>query len=265
MTKEKQKLTVLITGASGGIGMELAEVFAKNGHDLVLLARSEEKLYQLAMRYAVNYKVHTKVIVADLTDPAAPQRVFEELKQENTVIDALINNAGIGNYGPFKEADLQVELNMLQLNIVALTHLCKLFLDQLPDGRSGKIMNVSSVAAFMAGPMMAVYYASKAYVLSFTEALKAELQGTGITVTTLCPGPTDTDFKKRANLDASSMFSKMFKEEARTVAEAGYAGLMKGKSIVLPGVKNKLLPHAVQFVPRFMLRKLVKKVQEKRQ
>ncbi|QCR23719.1 SDR family oxidoreductase [Pontibacter sp. SGAir0037] len=265
MAAKKHKSTVLITGASGGIGMELAEVFARNGHNLVLVARSEDKLYRLAMRYATNYKVYAKVIAADLSDPAAPQRLFDELKQANMVVDVLVNNAGVGNYGPFRETNLQKELDMLQLNVVALTHLSKLFLYQLPAGTPGKILNVSSVAAFLSGPYMAIYYASKAYVLSFSEAIKGELEKHNVTVTTLCPGPTDTDFKERANLDSSSRFSAMFKEDAREVAEAGYTGLMKGENIVLPGLKNKALPHLLKLVPRSILRNMVLKIQESRQ
>ena len=259
------KYTAMITGASSGIGLELAELFAQQGHDLVLVARSEQKLEQLAMQYAIQYKVYTRVIAKDLARPESPEEIFRELQQEGVVVDVLVNNAGFGNYGHFKETDLQKELDMMHVNMVALTHLTKLFLRQLPEGRHGKILNIASTAAFPPGPLMAVYYASKAYVLSFSEALAAELEEDGITVTVLCPGATDTDFKENANLEGSAIFSKAFMADARSVAKAGYEGLMAGDVVVLPGIKNKLTPLLVNLAPRSILRKVVLNIQKKRQ
>ncbi|WP_347157300.1 SDR family NAD(P)-dependent oxidoreductase [Pontibacter chitinilyticus] len=257
--------TVLITGASGGIGLELARTFAQHGHNLVLVARSADKLEQLALQFAVKYKVYTSVIPMDLTKPDAPQHVFDELQRKGIVVDVLVNNAGFGNYGYFKDTDLQKELDMMQLNMVALTYLCKLFLKQLPQGRAGKILNVSSTAAFPpAGPLMAVYYASKAYVQSFTEALAAELEEDHVHVTALCPGPTDTDFKENADLGGSGLFSKQLVADAASVAQAGYEGLMAGEVVVIPGIQNKLTAFSTRLVPRSILRKMVKKIQEKR-
>lgn len=257
--------TALITGASGGIGLELADIFAQHGYNLVLVARTEEKLEQLAFQFAVKYKVYSKVIAVDLAEHDAPQKVFDELKQSGVVVDVLVNNAGFGNYGRFRETNLQKELDMMQVNMVALTHLSKLFLWQLPQGQGGKILNVSSIAAFPPGPLMAIYYASKAYVLSFSEALTAELEDEGITVTALCPGPTATNFKDRANLEGTALFSKLFTADARKVAKAGFEGLMKGKPVVLVGLRSKLTPHMVHLLPRPLLLKVIKFIQEKRQ
>lgn len=264
-TQPHASYTALITGASAGIGYELAEIFAQHGHNLVLVARSEDKLQSMALQFAIKYKVYTKVIAADLSEHEAPAKVMAQLKQEGTKVDVLVNNAGFGYYGAFRESDLQQELDMMQLNMVSLTHLCKLFLEQLPKGRSGKIMNVSSTAAFPpAGPFMAVYYASKAYVQSFSEALAAELEDSNVTVTTLSPGPTETNFKDRANLKGSGFFKKKSIADARSVAIAGYEGMMKGEVVVIPGLKNKLVVQAMGLVPRSILRSMVKKVQEKR-
>lgn len=257
--------TALITGASAGIGYELAELFAQHGHNLVLVARSEDKLQSMALKFAIKYKVYTKVIAADLSEHNAPAKVMAQLKQENTTVDVLVNNAGFGYYGAFRESDLQRELDMMQLNMGSLTHLCKLFLEQLPKEQHGKIMNVSSTAAFPpAGPFMAVYYASKAYVQSFSEALASELEDDNVTVTTLCPGPTETNFKEAANLEGSGLFTKQFIADARSVAKAGYEGMMAGEVVVVPGIHNKLTVLSTRFVPRGVLRNIVKKMQEKR-
>ncbi|GAB3193866.1 short-subunit dehydrogenase [Pontibacter aydingkolensis] len=259
------KYNVLITGASAGIGKELADIFAAQGHSLVLVARSEEKLNSLAVQYALKYGTQTKVIAFDLTQPDAPDRLFEQLHNEGIQVDALVNNAGFGNYGYFKETALQKELDMIQLNIVALTHLCKLFLNQLGAGRSAKILNVSSTAAFPpAGPLMAVYYATKAYVQSFSEALATELEQENITVTALCPGPTETNFQEEANLHGSGLFSKQFIADAQSVAKAGYEGMMAGEVVVIPGIQNKLTALTAQLMPRKFVRNMVKRVQEKR-
>ncbi|WP_299822387.1 SDR family oxidoreductase [uncultured Pontibacter sp.] len=260
------KYTVLITGASGGIGKELADIFAANGHRLVLVARSEEKLDSMAVQYAIKYGTQTKVISLDLTVPEAPDNLFEQLHNEGIQVNALVNNAGFGNYGYFKETALQKELDMVQLNIVALTHLCKLFLHQLNPGKPAKILNVSSTAAFPpAGPLMAVYYATKAYVQSFTEALATELQQDNVTVTALCPGPTETNFQDEANLRGSGLFSKQFIADAQGVAQAGYEGMMAGEVVVIPGIQNKLTALTAQLMPRSFVRNMVKRVQEKRQ
>src|SRR6201986_3308991 len=186
------KMTALITGASGGIGLELARLFAADGHDLVLVARSAGKLSSLAEELAGRHNVGVRVIPADLAGAEAPGDIFDELRRDGVSVDALVNNAGVGSYGLFAETDLRTELDLLQINVVALTHLTKLFLPAMIARRRGYVMNVASTAAFQPGPLMAVYYASKAYVLSLSEALAAELKRTGVRVTALCPGPTNT-------------------------------------------------------------------------
>ncbi|RAU84000.1 SDR family NAD(P)-dependent oxidoreductase [Pontibacter arcticus] len=264
MANQTHHYTALITGASGGIGYELAELFARDGHNLILVARSGDKLEKMAMQFAIKYKVYTKVLVQDLAAPDAAAQVFAALQQESITVDVLVNNAGFGNYGYFRETGWPKEHAMLELNIVALTQLSKLFLAQLPKGRAGKILNIASVASFLPGPMMAVYYASKAYVLSFSEALAAELADENITVTVLCPGATNTDFKDRANLDGSAPFNEKGMTDARSVAEAGYTSMMAGKVVAFSDVKSNLLPYIVNLTPRPLLRRLVKLVQQKR-
>jgi len=265
MAENRQHYTALITGASGGIGYELARHFARQGHDLVLVARSEDKLNQMAMQFAIAHKVFTKVIVCDLTVAEAPQRVFDELRQDGLVVDVLVNNAGIGLHGYFRQADEKRLLDMMQLNMVALTHLTHLFLKQLPRERQGRILNVSSVAAFVPGPLMAVYYASKAYVQSFSEALAAELAEAGVSVTALCPGPTNTRFKERAGVHEAGWLGRWLSESPEEVARVGYQGMMAGKVVVLPGLQYEAMVGVLRLLPRRWLRALVKKVQEKRQ
>jgi short-subunit dehydrogenase len=254
--------TVLITGASGGIGYELATLFAKDGYDLVLIARNEKKLRDIAADFISRYGVSSTVLVKDLTRATAPREIYEELQAKNITIDILINNAGFGLFGEFLETNLQEEMDMIQVNVAALTHMTKLFLPQMVQRGAGRIMNVASMAAFQPGPLMAVYYATKAYVLSFSEALENELRGSGVTVTALCPGTTKTDFETRANLGESKLF-KSGVMDVHTVAKAGYDGLMHGKTIVVPGTQNLLLTKAVRFMPRKLVTSTVRKMQER--
>ena len=179
-------------------------------------------------------------------------------------VDVLVNDAGFGVYGPFSQTDGAKELEMIQVNISALTHLTKLFLPAMLERRCGRILNVASTAAFQPGPLMAVYYASKAYVLSFSEALANELAGTGVTVTALCPGPTDTEFQKQAGLEKTRLFSNPFVRDARSVARAGYEGMLSGKRIVIPGVANRLLAQSVRFAPRRFVTAIARSLQEQR-
>jgi uncharacterized protein len=252
--------TALITGASSGIGYELAREFARHRYNLVLVARSAAKLADLANSLQTQFGVVATVLVKDLALPTAPQEIGAELQQAGIEVDVLVNNAGFGGYGAFADTDLTHELEMLQVNIVALTHLTKLVLPPMQARRSGKILNVASVAAFQPGPLMAVYYATKAYVLSFSEALGNELQGTGVTVTALCPGPTVTGFEAKANLQGSKLFKQALMD-AETVAIAGYQALMQGKPIVIPGWKNRLLPLVVRLLPRQLVTRLVRQAQ----
>ena len=258
-----QKLTALVTGASGGIGEELARLFAADGHDLVLVARSRDKLARLANELGLKDGVAVRVLASDLARADAPREIFEELRAAGVRVDALVNNAGFGSYGPFAETDLQKELGLLQVNVVALTHLTKLFLPAMIERKSGYVMNVASTAAFQPGPLMAVYYASKAYVLHFSEAIANELAGTGVVVSALCPGPTETGFVAAAGMEQSKLFERGAMT-ARAVAAAGYRGLFAGKPVVIPGLRNSIMARAVGLAPRAWVTKVVRGVQERR-
>jgi short-subunit dehydrogenase len=259
----EQKMTALVTGASGGIGLELARLIAADGHDLVLVARSGDKLARLAEELSGKHNVAARVLVADLARADAPQEIFDDLQSKGVAVDVLINNAGFGSYGLFAETDLQSELGLLQVNIVALTHLAKLFLPAMIARRRGYVMNVASTAAFQPGPLMAVYYASKAYVLSLSEALANECEGTGVVVSALCPGPTETGFVAAAGMGDSKLFDRG-SMDARTVAVEGYRGMLKGKTVVIPGFRNSLVARTVGMMPRRMVTKVVRGIQEKR-
>jgi short-subunit dehydrogenase len=259
----EQKMTALVTGASGGIGEELARLFAADGHGLVLVARSRDKLARLAEELQAKHGVEARVLAADLARPDAPREIFDELQGAGVTVDALVNNAGFGSYGLFAETDLKFELELLQVNVVALTHLTKLFLPGMLARRRGYVMNVASTAAFQPGPLMAVYYASKAYVLSFSEALTNECAGAGVRVSALCPGPTETGFVAAAGMGDSKLFDRAVMD-ARTVAVEGYRGLLAGKAVVIPGVRNNLLARSIGFFPRNLVTKVVRGIQEKR-
>ena len=241
--------TALITGASSGIGLELARVFAAHGCSVILVARSAEALGELAAELRRAHKVDALAVPIDLADPAAPEELFRVLEEQGIGIDTLVNNAGFGTHGLFADSDLGAEMQMIQVNVAALVHLTRLFLPGMLMGGRGRILNVASTAAFQAGPYMAGYYASKAFVLSFSEAIAAELEGSGVTVTALCPGPTDTGFQKRAGVEATPLFKANTMSSAE-VARIGYAGMMKGKRIVITGFKNKVLAFATRLVPR---------------
>jgi len=256
--------TALITGASGGIGLDLAELHASKGGDLVLIARSIEKLEEIKAKFEQQYKVRVHVIDKDLSVPDSAKEVYDELKQQNISVDYLINNAGFGVYGMFAETDWEKELQMINLNITSLTHLTKLFIGDMIRNGGGKIMNVASTAAFQPGPLMAVYYASKAYVLSFSEAIGNELSGKPVTVTTLCPGPTVTGFQNAAKINESRLVKGRKLPTSKEVAEYGYNAMMKGKSVAVPGLLNSLLIFGVRFFPRSFVVKAARFVQEKR-
>jgi hypothetical protein len=254
--------TALITGASGGIGYELALLFAGDGYDCILVARSQIKLKELAERLEREHRVKTLVLAKDLAKPSAVDEIYEEVTAASMHVDVLVNNAGFPVFGPFVETDLQVELEMLQVNVIALTALTKLFLKGMVERRAGRILNLASTAAFLPGPLMAVYYASKAYVLSFSQALSNELHGTGVTVTALSPGPTRTGFQKRGVMEDSRLVQGQI-ADAASVALAGYRGLMAGKTIVIPGFTNKLIPWVVRLSPRGVVTRVVRRMQER--
>jgi len=260
MNQKHAPATALITGASSGIGLELARIFAHNGFNLVLVARNRTKLLEIAADMA---GISVNVIAKDLAHPRAAQEVFDELQEKSIPVDVLINNAGFGQHGKFAETALEIDLEMIELNIVALTALTKLFLPAMLARHAGKVMNVASTAAFQPGPLMAVYYASKAFVLSFSEAIANELEGSGVSVTCLCPGATETNFAQRAQMTNSLLF-KMGAMDAKIVAQLGFEGLMKGKTLVIPGAKNKLLAQSLRLSPRKLVTAISRRIQEQR-
>ena len=241
------KKTVLITGGSSGIGLELAKQFAEHDHNLILVARNENKL-KAAKELLGKNNIKIEIIAKDLSDPKAPVELYEDLKGRQ--IDVLINNAGFATQGSFLETNTKQELNMIQVNISALTHLTKLFLPDMVKRNSGKIMNVASTAAFQPGPYFAAYFATKAYVLSLTEAIAEEVSNANITITALCPGATDTGFARRAGTENQGFFKKGETLEAKYVARIGFQGLMKGKRIVVTGARNKFMIFLLRFTPR---------------
>jgi len=254
--------TALITGASGGIGYELALLLAGDGFDCILVARSHDKLNALAARMESEFRVKTLVLPKDLSKSTAVDEIYEETTAASMQVDVLVNNAGFPVFGLFTETDPGTELEMLQVNVVALTTLTKLFLKGMIERPYGRILNLASTAAFEPGPLMAVYYASKAYVLSFSEALANELHGTGVTVTALAPGPTRTGFQKRGQLEDSRLVQGKI-ADAQSVALAGYRGLMAGKTIIIPGFANKLIPLIVRVSPRRVVTRVVRRMQER--
>jgi hypothetical protein len=250
--------TVLITGASSGIGRELARCFAADGCHLILLARNTDALEALAGEMRQAHKIETLVLTADLSRPETPARVFKELQGRGIKVDVLVNNAGFGANGTFARLPLQRQLAMIQVNITALTNLTGLFLPGMIERRRGGVLNVGSLAGFLPGPGMAVYFASKAFVLSFTEALVEELAGTGVTVTALCPGPTTTNFgnvshgKKMRRLNAPKM-------PAATVASYGHRAFRKGRPLAVPGWQYHVLLFLIRIMPRWFVRKMAKR------
>lgn len=249
----------LITGGSSGIGLELARIFAKNGFDLILVARKKDELDSASAALSL-HKARITAISMDLSSPDAAQALFKTLKDED--IDVLVNNAGFGLYGRFQDAELEAQVQMMELNMVTLSKLTRLFLPGMIKRKSGKILNLASTAAFQPGPFMAVYYASKAYVLSFSEALASELEGSGVSVTALCPGPTETAFMKRSGLGSAKIAQRRM-DPAR-VAREGYDGLMKGKAVVIPGFRNRFSALLVRLLPRHTVVRYVRRMQERR-
>ena len=253
----------LITGASSGIGLELAKIFAARRYDLVLVARSKDKLEELAAELKSAHGIDARVLVADLAQKGAPDEIARALESQGLAVDVLVNNAGFGATGPFWETDLAAELEMIQVNIAALVHLTKRFVPGMKARGRGRIMNVASTAAFFPGPFMSVYYASKAFVLSFSEAMALELEGTGVTVSALCPGPTESGFSKVAGNDKSNLFKrKAGIMDARTVAEIGFDGLMAGKTVVVTGFMNRVMAGTSGLVPRKVSGRVAKKLNQ---
>ena len=249
--------TALITGASSGIGYALAKVFARHGHNLVLVARDRQRLSQLASEVRQEFGVATKVIPADLSVSTSAHDLCDELQQASIKISLLVNNAGFDVYGHFCETDLTKELHMIQVNLVSLTQLTKLLLADMRQQRYGRILNLGSTGSFVPSTLNAVYSATKAYVLSFSEAIAEELQGSGVTVTVLCPGATKTEFHQRASIEDIRLlrFGVM---GAATVAEIGYRAMMAGRRVVVPGLYNQVQVLFAGFLPRGVMVKMAK-------
>jgi short-subunit dehydrogenase len=251
--------TVLITGASSGIGLELARCFAADSSRLVLTARNMEALQSLANELRRTHNIEAPVITADLSLPGTPERIFDELQGRGITVDVLVNNAGFGVWGKFAGLPLQRQLEMLQVNVTALTQLTGLFLPGMVQRRRGGILNVASMAGFLPGPGMAVYYATKACVLSFTEALARELAGTNVTATALCPGPTVTNFGTVSHNDKTRMI-RLARMSAQAVAFYGHRAFRKGRVVAVPGLQNRLIILFTRFAPRSIVRKAAGKL-----
>jgi short-subunit dehydrogenase len=261
LDRQRQRETAFITGASSGIGLDLAQLMAPN-FDLIITARNQAELEKIAKELQTAHGNYVHVIPADLAQPEAPQQIFAEIERRGLPVDILINNAGFGSYGTFAESDPRTSLSMVEVNIAALTALTRLALPGMIQRKRGRIMNVASTAGFQPGPLMAVYYATKAYVIMFSEAIANELKASGITVTCLCPGATATNFAGRANMEESRLF-KLGAMKSRDVALTGYKGMMAGKGLVIPGFLNKTVAMSVRFSPRKLVTAISRSLQEK--
>ena len=246
-----RRRTALITGASGGLGMEFARLIARDGHDLVLVARRERELEELAGELRNAHGVIVRCHAMDLAEHCSPARLWERVADEGIVVDILINNAGFGMHGPFVESARDALARMLELNMTTPTTLLRLALPGMVDRRWGRILNVASLAAYQpAGPGMSAYYATKSYVLALSRGVADELRGTGVTVTTLCPGPTATPFASGAHVDDTGLYSRRLMLPAGVVARRGYIGMQKGRKVVVPGIATKILAFAGELPPR---------------
>lgn len=258
MSKIDQRSYTLITGGTSGIGYELAKCFAKEGHNLIIVGRSKEKIEKFKESFKI-YNISIEGIELDLSVDNACEQLFDFVDKKNLVVDCLVNNAGVGSFGYFHEVDMKKDMDLIQVNIRVVTEITKWFLSRMVAHEHGGIINIASTAAFSAGPKMNVYYASKAYVLSFTEALHEEYKDKGIRVSCICPGPVATDFQTRAGIKKSNA-AKRYMMTSKEVAEVGYKGYKKGKLIIIPGFKNKLLIFINKLMPRSISRKIIMKM-----
>ncbi len=254
------KQYALITGASGGIGYELSEIMAKDGHNLILAARNIEKLNELSDNLNKKYNVEVVPFKVDLTSEEERTAFIDNLRDNKYHVSILMNNAGFGDAGCFAEANWTKTDRMIQLNVTAITHLTRELLPAMIDSGYGKILNIASIAGFLPGPYMSVYYASKSYVISFSAALREELKNTGVTVTALCPGPVQTNFFNFAGASESRLNTMMKPAEAKSVAYYGYKSMMKGKGRVVHGLLNKLMVFAINFIPAEVSNPIVKRL-----
>jgi short-subunit dehydrogenase len=264
MTSNNSK-TALITGASSGFGREFAKIFAKNGYNLILVARDEDKLQSFSQELSNKYpSVQADYFSVDLAQQGSADELYEKVKQQNLPVDILVNNAGVGQHGLFVDNETQKELDILHLNVISLMLLTKMYLREMILRKEGKILQVASIAGLMPTPKLAVYAASKAFVLSFTEALQNEIKDTGVTMTVLCPGASDTEFFERAHAEDTRIFQDTPLSEPEEVAQAGYEALMEGKGRSVPGLMNKIQAAASNLVPDSLLAAAMGKMMEEK-
>lgn len=252
----------IVTGASAGLGVEFARLLAGDQHDLLLVARRMDRLEQLAATLRTDHGIKVHCLSVDLNQAQAGEKVHDYTQKHKLSVDVLINNAGFGASGPFVDLDLQEQLRIIQVNVAALTHLTGLYLPGMIERKKGRIMNVSSTAAFQPGPLMAIYYASKAFVLSFSEAVHHEVRKTGVTVTCLCPGPTPTEFQHAAKMESSRLFNSRMMIDPATVAKVGYQAMRKGKRLVIPGRVTNILAFSNRLVPRGLALRFAERFQK---
>ncbi|MBN1043808.1 SDR family NAD(P)-dependent oxidoreductase [Clostridium botulinum] len=248
----------LITGGTEGIGLELAKLFAKDNCNLIIIARNKEKLLKVKNQLESKYNITVDILSLDLSIHSSCDKIFDFVDKKNISVDYLINNAGIGSFGFFHKGECGFEENLININIISLTNLTKYFLEKMIEKNHGGIMNVASTASFVGGPKMAMYYSSKAYVLSLTEALHEEVKDLGIRVSCVCPGPVKTSFQSKAGIKKSEK-AKKYLMDAEKVAKIAYEGFFKGKAIIIPGHKNKLLVWGTKLIPRSISRKIILK------
>ncbi|MFN8276648.1 MAG: SDR family oxidoreductase [Chitinophagales bacterium] len=255
--------TALITGASNGIGYELAKIHAAKKDNLVLVARNERRLQEIKSELESAFGISVLILPKDLSATNSAAEVYTAVQQQKITVEYLINNAGFGDFGMFYEGDWQKQEQMIQLNITALTHLTRLFLPDMVQRRSGRIMNVASTAAFQPGPTMAIYYATKAYVLHFSEAVNNEVSDKGVTVTALCPGATESGFQAAAAMEESALVKGKKLPSSKEVAEYGYHAMMAGKPVAIHGFINAIMANSVRLMPRQLVVRVTRMFQDK--
>jgi short-subunit dehydrogenase len=260
----KQESFALITGASSGFGKEFAHLFAKDGIPCVLVARDTDKLTELKKELEVAHDMRAEVVTLDLSITDNCTKLYEQLRKKGITVRYLVNNAGFGDFGEFHTTSLEKDIGMIQVNITAVTVLTRLFGADMVAQKQGRILNIASTAAFLPGPLMTEYYATKHYVLAFSEGLAEEWRDYGVSVTALCPGPSATGFKKAADLDSSKLFSSRRLSSAADVARTGYDAMMQGETVVVHGFTNNLLVQLPRFLPRFLVAKIVRQAQERK-
>lgn len=256
-----QRQTALVTGASTGIGVDLAECFARDGYDVILTARSENALLSVAERLASTFRVRATAVAQDLGQIGGGAQLAQAIRRQGLSVDVLVNNAGYGHAGPFSESDIATELGMIDLNIRALAELTHIYWAGMLASGKGGVLNVASTAAFQPGPLMAMYYASKAFVLSFSEALWEEARGTGVRVSCLCPGPTTSNFRLRAGTDKKRLSRTGTPMSSASVAELGFRAWKEDKRVEITGLRNRVVAAAVPFMPRKAVLSVVRTLQ----